>query len=84
MTTRSTSTCGCDDGIKFPRKFQGAMQAGVEETECGPILIPSPIKEDTKFMDIWRLKRLYANPARSQKLRRSRRWCARTRRRRSC
>ncbi len=56
-------------GFKFPRKFLGAMQAGIEETECGPILIPSPIKEDTKFMDVWRLKALYKTPTESRKIR---------------
>ncbi len=45
------------------------MQAGVEETECGPILIPSPIKEDTKFMNVWRLKALYQRPGDSRKIR---------------
>lgn len=56
-------------GFKFPRKFLGAMQAGIEETECGPILIPSPIKEDTKFMNVWRLKALYERPGDSRKIR---------------
>jgi lipopolysaccharide export LptBFGC system permease protein LptF len=62
-------TVRLQNGFKFPRKATGALQAGVEETECGPIMVPSPIKEDTKFMDIWKLKRLYVHPDRSQRLR---------------
>jgi len=59
-----------DDGMKIPRQFQGASQAGVEATDYGPIEIDSPIKEDTKFMDVWRLKRLYHNPAQGAKVKR--------------
>jgi lipopolysaccharide export LptBFGC system permease protein LptF len=58
-----------EDGFRFPRKFEDAMQAGVAETVFGPILLPSPIKEDTKFMDLGTLKQYYAHPERSQKLR---------------
>jgi len=58
-----------EDGFRFPRKFEDAMQAGVEETVFGPILLPSPIKEDTKFMDVWKLKQFYAHPEQSQRLR---------------
>ena len=62
-------TLHLDGGFKFPRRYEGAVELGVEETEYGPFTIPSPIKEDVKFMDIWRLKALYANVAQSQKLR---------------
>lgn len=62
-------TVRLEDGFRFPRKFEGSMQAGVEETLVGPILFPSMIKEDTKFMDLWTLKRLFANPSGSQHLR---------------
>ncbi len=63
-------TLHLDGGFKFPRQYAGAVEMGVEETEYGPFTMPSPIKEDVKFMDIWRLKALYANVAQSQRLRR--------------
>ena len=59
-----------DDGVKFPREFEGAVEGGVETTMYGPLEIDSPIKEDTKFMDVWRLKRLYHNPAQGAKVKR--------------
>jgi hypothetical protein len=61
-------TVRLEDGFRFPRKLEQSMQAGVEETVAGPIPLPSPIKEDTKFMDVWKLKRLFANPSGSQRL----------------
>ncbi len=62
-------TVRLEDGFRFPRRFEESMQAGVEETVVGPILLPSPIKEDTKFMDVWKLKWLYNHPWFSQNLR---------------
>jgi len=62
-------TVRLEDGFRFPRKLEQSMQAGVEQTVAGPIPLPSPIKEDTKFMDVWKLKRLFANPSGSQRLR---------------
>ena len=58
------------DGVKIPREFKGASQAGVQATDYGPIEMDSPIREDTKFMDVWRLKRLYNRPAQSAKIKR--------------
>jgi lipopolysaccharide export LptBFGC system permease protein LptF len=52
-------TVRLEGGFKFPRRFEGAVLAGVDATEFGPTSIPSPIKEDCKFMDVWRLKELY-------------------------
>ena len=63
-------TVHLEDGMKIPRQFQGAVQAGVEATDYGPLEIDSPIKEDTKFMDVWKLKRLYYNPAQGAKVKR--------------
>jgi lipopolysaccharide export LptBFGC system permease protein LptF len=62
-------TVQLEDGFRFPRKFEGSMQTGVKEALAGPIVFPSLIKEDTKFMDVWKLKRLFAEPWRSQQLR---------------
>ena len=58
------------DGMKFPREFTNAAQGGIEVTSYGPMEIDSPIREDTKFMDVWRLKRLYHEPAEGAKVKR--------------
>jgi hypothetical protein len=55
-------------GFKFPRRYVGATVAGVSETQYGPTQIPSPIKEDVKFMNVWKLKELYADLTKSRKL----------------
>jgi len=59
---------GLEGGVKYPREFSGGTQLGIELTQFGPILIPSPIKEDTKFMDVGRLKLLYQKPEESRKI----------------
>ncbi|MDB5293413.1 MAG: lipopolysaccharide transporter permease LptF [Phycisphaerales bacterium] len=61
-------TVRLEGGFKFPRKFEGAVVAGIDETEFGPSYIPSPIREDCKFMDVWRLKTLYDNVADSHNI----------------
>ena len=55
-------------GFKFPRRFVGATEASIAQTVYGPIRIPSPIKEDVKFMNIWRLKDLYADLLQSRRI----------------
>lgn len=57
-----------ENGLKFPREFQGAVQMGVEETEYGPIEIDSPMKQEPKFMDVWKLKQLYREPLQAEKV----------------
>ncbi|QOV87500.1 LptF/LptG family permease [Humisphaera borealis] len=59
---------GLEGGIKYPREFSGGTQIGIELTQFGPLMIPSPIKEDTKFMDVGRLKLLYDKPEESRKI----------------
>lgn len=59
---------GLEGGIKYPRDFSGGTQIGIETTQFGPILIPSPIKEDTKFLNIERLQTLYEKPEQSRKI----------------
>ena len=59
---------GLEGGIKYPREFSGGTQIGIGTTQFGPIEIPSPIKEDTKFMDVRRLKELYERPEQSRKI----------------
>lgn len=57
-----------EGGVKFPRKFESGVHVGIEATQFGPIEIPSPIKEQTKFMDVLRLKELYKNPQASRRI----------------
>ncbi|HZL36196.1 MAG TPA: LptF/LptG family permease [Tepidisphaeraceae bacterium] len=56
------------DGFKFPRRFEGATEVQVNNTVYGPTNIPSPIKEDVKFMDVFLLKELYEEPSKSRKV----------------
>jgi len=63
-------TLRLEDGFKFPRSYKGAVEAGIAETSYGPISMNSPIKEDVKFMDVWRLKDLYKDISGSQNIRR--------------
>jgi lipopolysaccharide export LptBFGC system permease protein LptF len=69
-TGRVFMTVRLVDGIKFPREFASGVEAGVEYTEYGPMEMDSPIREDTKFMDVWRLKRLYHDPSQGAKVKR--------------
>ncbi|MDQ3223359.1 MAG: LptF/LptG family permease, partial [Gemmatimonadota bacterium] len=56
------------DGTKFPRTLSGAQLGGVGSAVAGPFDISSPISEDTKFMDIWQLRRLYDDRSQSPKI----------------
>ncbi|HET6250105.1 MAG TPA: LptF/LptG family permease [Tepidisphaeraceae bacterium] len=55
-------------GFKFPRRYKGATEAGIEDLVYGPTQIPSPIKEDVKFMNIQQLKSLYKDVSQSGRL----------------
>ena len=55
-------------GTKFPRRFVGDVQAGVDATTFGPITLASPIRENVKFMDIRALAKLTADPTGSQRV----------------
>jgi len=57
-----------EGGVKFSREPRGAVEAGIAQTWIGPIPVPSPIKENTKFMDIARLHELMKDPARSARV----------------
>ncbi len=59
---------GLEGGEKFPRDFRGGMQAGIGVGRFGPLEIPSPIKEDPKFMTVDRLKDLFDHPETSRKI----------------
>jgi lipopolysaccharide export LptBFGC system permease protein LptF len=67
-TGRVFMTVRLIDGMKFPREFESGVEAGVAYTEYGPMEVDSPIREDTKFMDVWRLKRLYHDPSQGAKV----------------
>jgi lipopolysaccharide export LptBFGC system permease protein LptF len=69
-TGKVNLTVSLTDGHKFPRQYEDAVSAGVDATSYGPMEIESPIREDTKFMDVWRLKKLYHEPADGAKVRR--------------
>lgn len=55
--------------FKFPRRYVGATEAGVASTQYGPMRIPSPIKEEVKFMNIFKLQEMYEDLGSSRKLR---------------
>jgi lipopolysaccharide export LptBFGC system permease protein LptF len=56
------------NGVRFPARFKGGVQGDVQVTQIGPIEVPSPVKENTKFMDIWQLKELYQDVRKSKKI----------------
>src|SRR4051812_20831389 len=56
------------DGSRFPRTLSRAQFGGVESAQAGPFEMPSAIQENTKFMDIRQLQKLYGNRADSQKI----------------
>ena len=57
-----------EEGSKFPRTLVGGQLGGVGSAQAGPFDLPSPIKENTKFMDIRQLRKLYANRSESTKI----------------
>jgi lipopolysaccharide export LptBFGC system permease protein LptF len=63
-----------DQGTKFPRRVTGRQRAGTEvsisTTSFGPVAIDSVLQENTKFMDIRRLRELSENPQLSKRVRR--------------
>ncbi|HWP40615.1 MAG TPA: LptF/LptG family permease [Tepidisphaeraceae bacterium] len=63
-------------GAKFPRRItagpgaaQQNMQVSIGTTRFGPIPLPSPLRENTKFMDIFRLRSLLEHPEQSRRIR---------------
>jgi lipopolysaccharide export LptBFGC system permease protein LptF len=55
------------DGSNFPRGV-GGTQMAVGQSQFGPIDMGTPIRENTKFMDVSELKRLLRNPESSRRL----------------
>ena len=56
-------------GNRFPRQFRGAVQGGIEQTQIGPMILESPVRENTKFMTLQQLQDLYTHPDKSQRIR---------------
>ena len=67
-TSNPQLTVALKDGMSFTRDFKGSVSGAIGATQFGPIPIQSPIKENTKFMDLRQLRRLYVNPDESRKL----------------
>jgi lipopolysaccharide export LptBFGC system permease protein LptF len=68
-----TLSAALQGGMRFPRSFTGPqrqnMQISVQTTRFGPIPLPSPVRENTKFMDFFRLRRLLRQPEASKRVR---------------
>jgi hypothetical protein len=56
------------NGTKFPRNFAGGEQAGVDVGAVQGLTYPSPVRENTKFMDIFRLQYLLKDPSDSRRV----------------
>jgi lipopolysaccharide export LptBFGC system permease protein LptF len=56
-----------EDGSDFPRGV-GGSQLSVQQSQFGPVDMGTPIRENTKFMDITELKRMLGNPESSRRL----------------
>ena len=56
-----------EEGSDFPRG-SGGSQLAVAQTQFGPVDMGTPIRENTKFMDIAELKRMLGNPESSRRL----------------
>ncbi len=69
-----TMSATLNDGTKFPREYrnrtrQQNMQLSVRTTQFGPIPLESPVRENSKFMDIFRLESLLDHPEQSRRIR---------------
>ncbi|HUB27961.1 MAG TPA: LptF/LptG family permease [Tepidisphaeraceae bacterium] len=56
------------NGAKFPRRFAGDDQIGFGQAVFGPLALDNPLREDVKFMDIWKLVSLASDPGPSQRV----------------
>jgi lipopolysaccharide export LptBFGC system permease protein LptF len=60
-------------GTKFPRVYMGSAKQGTQISvgtqQFGPIPLPSPIRENTKFMNIFYLRSLLDSPEQSERVR---------------
>ncbi|MFI5381196.1 MAG: LptF/LptG family permease [Tepidisphaerales bacterium] len=60
--TGAEFSANLDDGAMFPRDLLGASVGSVQAANIGPLPLPSPIKENPKFMTIKQLQKFYENP----------------------
>ncbi len=67
----ATMTVSLTDGVVFPRSVATgkATQGGARTAAFGPIAIPSPVGEKTKFLDLFKLRQLWGDPSRGQQVR---------------
>jgi lipopolysaccharide export LptBFGC system permease protein LptF len=56
-----------EKGASFPRGT-GGTQIAVDQAQFGPVPMGTPIRENTKFMDVAQLKALLQNPESSRRL----------------
>jgi lipopolysaccharide export LptBFGC system permease protein LptF len=63
-----TFTAIPEGGMKFPRKFAGGSEGGIQYTSFTG-QYESLIKEDTKFMDLFRLKELIQDESKARRIR---------------
>src|SRR5205814_1580187 len=64
-------TARLEDGMTFPRKFEGAPAeiGGLGTGQFQSMQLRSPIKENTKFMDLSQLQRFQQHPAETTEIR---------------
>lgn len=67
-TDELTFTAELQQGVKFSRKIEGSISAGIDQT-IFTAQQPSLVRENTKFMDVLRLKELLAQPQNSNRVR---------------
>jgi lipopolysaccharide export LptBFGC system permease protein LptF len=66
----ATLTVSLSNGVVFPRSVgtQKATQGGAATAAFGPVSIPSRVGEKTKFLDVFKLRRLQWDPSRGQQV----------------
>lgn len=69
-----TLTAVLEGGTKLPRNTGhgagGSIEGGVGTSHFGPIPLPSPVRERTRFMDLFRLKALLEAPEKGRNVQR--------------
>jgi lipopolysaccharide export LptBFGC system permease protein LptF len=63
-----TFTTVLEDGVKFPRRATGGQQGGLDSS-LFTARYPSLVRENTKFMDLWRLKELLHDDSKARRVR---------------
>ena len=59
------------DVTTFSRVAGSRPQVGIGQTEFGPVVMPSPIKQQVKFMDVMRLRGLLDAPENTERVQRA-------------